>query len=116
MEEIKVGEYVRTKQGKIRQLKSIVAQYYITDRLHINDNNQFKIEDIIKHSPNIIDLIEVGDYVNGERVIDIAQGEIKAIYTENIEQKLALIPKTNKDIKSIVTKQQMEAMEYKVGE
>lgn len=46
MEEIKVGEYVRTREGKI----------YKTNITMINDTG-------IKHSPNIIDLIEEGDYV-----------------------------------------------------
>ena len=37
--EIEVGEYVRTRNGKIRKVKDTVAQYYITDRLNILDNN-----------------------------------------------------------------------------
>lgn len=61
--EIEVGEYVRTRNGKIRKVKDTVAQYYITDRLNILDNNQFEKEDIVKHSKNIIDLIEETDIV-----------------------------------------------------
>ncbi len=63
MDEIKVGEFIKTKNGKIRKVKSTVAQYYITDRLNISDNNQFVREDIVNHSFNIIDLIEIGDVV-----------------------------------------------------
>ena len=69
---IEVGDFVRTRNGKIRKVKSTVAQYYITDRLNISDNNQFEKEDIVKHSKNIIDLIEVGDFVNGYPVRRIA--------------------------------------------
>ena len=70
-EDIEVGDYVRTRNGKIRKVKSTVAQYYITDRLNISDNNQFTKNDIVKHSKNIIDLIEVGDFVNGYRVLEM---------------------------------------------
>lgn len=58
MSEIKVGDYVRTKNGKIRKVKDTVAQYYITDRLNISDNNQFTKENIVKHSKDIKELIE----------------------------------------------------------
>ena len=63
---------------------------------------------------NLIDLIEVGDYVNGHRVIDIAKNQIRALYYEDINQKYALIPMINKDIKSIVTKEQFEAIQYEI--
>ena len=72
---IEIGEYVRTKNGKIRKVKSTVAQYYITDRLNISDNNQFEKEDIVKHSKNIIDLVESGDYVNGKLIHKIDKGQ-----------------------------------------
>lgn len=68
----------------------------------------------IKSSPNIIDLIEVGDYVNGHRVLDIAQAPVRALYLEDNSQKRALIPRLNKEIKSIITKEQFSQMEYKL--
>lgn len=77
MEKIEVGEYVRTKNGKIRTVKSTVAQYYITDRLNISDNNQFTKEDIVKHSKNIIDLIEVKD------IIEINNEKYEVIYDKS---------------------------------
>ena len=55
---IEVGEYVRTKKGKIFQ--------YGKGRAYLGKDNE-----IVKHSKNIIDLIEVGDYVNGYKVISI---------------------------------------------
>ena len=69
-------------------------------------------EEIVKVSHNLIDLIEVGDYVNGGQVrektkdyIRISGGNFIFEYLEN-----------EKDIKSIVTKEQFESMSYKVGE
>jgi len=74
---------------------------------------------IVKHSPNIIDLIQEGDYVNGRLVLQVDYKN------KNV---CLLIPFTDtqantnimwygfEDIKSIVTKEQFAQMEYKVGE
>ena len=70
---------------------------------------------IVKHSPNIIDLIEVGDYVNGSKVIDIAEAPERAVYVEKVTLG-ALEPITNKNIETIVTKEQFEQMKYIVKE
>ena len=117
--EIKVGDYVRTKNGKIRTVKNTVAQYYITDRLNISDNNQFTKEDIVKHSKNIINLVEVGDYVNGYKVISVDYDVIDN-KTECIELDLNNNYQYNfistNQIKTIITKKQFSSMEYKVEE
>lgn len=127
MKEIKVGEYVRTKQGYIAKLEKITDEFmwfdnviYIdyeeTNGLHLTEKygvyNQIK--DIVKYSPKIIDLVGVGDYVNGHLVFDIAQVPTKAIYIEDNQNKMAHIPYTNKDIKTIVTKEQFESIKYEV--
>ena len=56
MEDIKVGEYVRTKNGKIDKVKNndyYMQQYIECEKgLYLRDN-------ITKHSFNLIDLIEV---------------------------------------------------------
>lgn len=59
--------------------------------------------------------MKVGDYVNGSKVLDIAQAPEKAIYTEQ-ENGGALLPIVNNRIESILTKEQFEAMKYKVSE
>lgn len=70
MEEINVGEYVRTNFGICKVTDCVfdadgVPLWYL-------DKPFFLREDIvIKHSFNIIDLIEVGDYVNGKYVFDV---------------------------------------------
>ena len=63
-------------------------------------------KDVIS-SPNIIDLIEVGDYVNGYKVTSKDQ----FLGFGNHDWYM-----TNDEIKSIVTKEQFESMEYKVGD
>ncbi len=111
---IEVGDYIRTKSGKIRKVKTTVAQYYITDRLNISDNNQFTKEDIVKHSKNIIDLIEVGDFVNGNRVVDkyLYAGEKPVLETVGIEYNAYCL--SEGDIREILTKEQYSQNCYTV--
>ena len=125
---MKVGDYVRYKYesciyiGKIKFISEVMSGLDETLQLDI-DNCMEEIlkEDIIKSSPNIIDLLDIGDYVNGQLVKHIA-------YFEGVEQPIKklifadeyhLIPIEvceQNEIKSIVTKEQFESMEYKVGE
>ena len=71
-------------------------------------------DNIIKHSFNIIDLIEVGDYVNGEYTIGVCaykNGNIKFIEVGELLRELE-----NKDIESIVTHEQFNSIKYVIGE
>ena len=112
--DIEVGDYVRTKSGKIKKVKTTVAQYYITDRLNISDNNQFTKEDIVKHSKNIIDLIEVGDFVNGNIVTDkyLFAGEMPVVETSGVETNAKCL--CEKDIQLILTHEQYSQNCYTV--
>ena len=115
---MKIGDYVRTNSGDIgiiincpEQLKKDYGNWLWFET--INEQRPIRNEDIIKSSPNIIYLIEVGDYVNGYPVFNIeffedGKFEIElseTYYVDKVE-----------DIKSIVTKESFESMEYKVGE
>ena len=119
---MKVGDYVRTKQGRIGKISNLTVDYSSELVLCEESYIPFAKHQIIKSSPNIIDLIEVGDYVNGHRVSDIYEnidGQIRMKFGEN---GLVLAHKSNydnyylfeEDIKSIVTKEQFESMEYKI--
>jgi len=109
--EIKVGEYVRTDKGDIEKIKTVVCNDYPITALRgaiiIDDENSSIIElgEILKHSKNIINLIEVGDYVNGELVRE-------PIYNGNtaygVDEGYEMFKKAFGDIKSILTKEQME--------
>ena len=79
---------------------------------------------IVKASYNIIDILEVGDYVNGSEILDFKYEFIEendnftnfAVVTEN-----CYLENTNswiieKNIKSVITHEQIEQMAYKVGE
>ena len=117
--EIKEGMYVRTKQGKIGKIIDINLGQ--EEKRYILDSSSVYIyceEDISKASHNIIDLIEVGDYVNGNRV-DFTNSNNKLSYEDKcigFYDGNGDITLFEKDIKSIVTKEQFESMSYKVGE
>ena len=118
--ELNVGDYVRTKDYGFIKIKSF---YYSEDMIHILDENcneydfSKELVDDFKSSPNIIDLIEVGDYVNEYYVEDITNtGEelvLHIITGSNYFQSPFLY---NEDIKSVLTHEQFETMKYVVGD
>lgn len=107
--EIEVGEYVRTNKGII----------FIYDELFADDlqmqNMSFHNEGkIIKHSFNIIDLIEVGDYVNGFIIEKVSEPSFVNCYKRIIHgRECGYI---NEEIKTIVTKEQFELAGFEVKE
>lgn len=110
--EIEVGEYVRTKEngiiGKIEQIG--VSLFWL------EDESTFKIQEkSYKHSKNIIDLVEAGDYVNGYYVRKIANYNNElCVFDLNTMQ---WTPLTEIDVfYSIVTHEQMQSIEYKLEE
>ena len=109
---LEVGMYVRTKYGisKIDENRRIEYGFMhpVVDIL--------KKEVIIKASHNIIDLVEKNDFVNGHRVIEVDRESLE-LYIENSMYGCGCETiNGDRDIKSIVTKEQMEAMQYKVVE
>lgn len=104
--------YIRTYDGFIRKIK-VVSKENAPLVLCMINNKPYTVNDIKKASHNIIDLIEVGDYVNGREVIDI-------FYNENDEvigiDTRGSVDYVESGIKSIVTKEQFESMEYRLGD
>lgn len=118
---MKLGDYVRTKKGIIGKIKLIDNQTELED-LYLVKRKWYYKEDLIKSSPNIIDLIEVGDLVNGMKVTGIG-GTYHGRKDKAIRCDYCVNKKTGKwtmiyddEIKSIVTKEQFKSMEYKVKE
>ena len=72
MEDIKVGEWVRTKNGKIDKVKN--DDYYMKQYIEC-EKGLYLRENITKHSFNLIDLLEVGDIVNKSEIYEIGQSE-----------------------------------------
>ena len=106
---LNVGDYVRTKDGYIGKAM-IVTEYCV----NIEDKKVVQIGDIVKSSPKIIDLIEDGDYVNNRKIEEIyCCGDYEGLGFNEYEG-YTLLDKIK--IKTIVTKEQFEQMEYKIGD
>ena len=125
--ELKENMYVRTKDGYISQYK-----YYDTTNAYmekllcipLSNGNFANIEDIVKASYNIIDILECGDYVNGSKVM---KTHCKLEYIDDdsdtgvneVDDGLELENGWiyfEYEVETIVTKEQFEKMAYKVGE
>lgn len=108
---LKEGMYVRYKtlSNRIKIAKIIEIDKKLLDL----DNKDCTTEKYIIGEPshNIIDLIEVGDYVNGYLVEDVGNTFLNIATGSNYFQKPTIF---ENDIKSIVTKEQFESMEYKI--
>lgn len=115
MEEIKVGEYVRNHSGIIIKVKKIEKDMETNDVWYYGGGfvGVWKSR-VLKHSPNIIDLIEVGDYVNGCEVLIIKNGIPYIEYSNEFDDYTGYI--TNDIIESIVTKEQFNSIKYVIGE
>ena len=118
---LKVGQFARLKSGYICKIINIndfrepnmkygVEANYLKDVMFIGD------DDILKASHNIIDLIEPEDYVNGVEVIGKEFDNFNEEYLQCGVGDYVICTYEVKDIKSILTKEQMEQMEYKVEE
>lgn len=110
---IEVNDYVRTDKGYIFKVDEEKKNLQIANFLDVEYGK------MIKHSKQLIDLIEIGDYVNGREVKHIAMFEGFPDYPKLIfVDETHLIPDDtceNEGIKTILTKESYMANCYKVG-
>lgn len=117
-DKLKPNMYVRTKDGIIAKVDYIDdntiffdKDLYRTYGDSINFLEKDNLERIAKASFSIIDLIEEEDFVNEEMIVKIKEdkdGKYLVTMNNNVIR--------NQGIESILTKEQMEQMAYKVGE
>ena len=116
-DKIEVEEYVRFNNGEIGKVIDIKEN---PSRIVYSEYGEIGlISDIVKHSKQLIDLIEVGDIVNSCIVVGFGYecvngNKEKSILVEGKYTKVnfALL---NWDIKTILTKESYMANCYKVG-
>lgn len=122
---LEIGMYVRLQNDAENiVIISRIANVFETTILTENDGSiyqgEYTKENVVKASYSIIDILEVGDYVNGSKVIDISiigKDKEKWVWVEQMEDtdnKYGddYVGYNNEQIKSIVTKEQFESMEY----
>lgn len=117
--ELKENMYVKTNDGYISQYK-----YYDTTNMGkllcipLSNGTFANIEDIVKVSYNIIDILEVGDIISFYEDID----NYKKQYAIAIPDLITLdkikdkIENGNIRLIGVLSKEQFEQMTYKVGE
>lgn len=122
MTEIEVGEYVRTKRGYIAKFKQYLENtgtYMFDNVIQDIDGDKYKCisenelkKVMLKHSKNIKDLVQAGDYVNGQEVIEVREQNGKIyLMTGYVPQRYI-----KDDIKLILTKEMYEQNLFKVVE
>ncbi len=109
--ELNVGMYIRSKdKNGVQYIRKIVElpedTRYGSIVVDKDIHNVFWVskKNVLKASFNLIDLIEIGDYVNGKQVIQKYKDWL------DLDDDTADL----KDIKNIVTKEQFEACKYVV--
>ena len=119
--EIKVNEYIRTKRGIIDKAVKILDDYiFLESKFFITEYGEsstfIKKTDVVKHSPNIIDLICQGDYGNGCLVSYITDIDTGMNILCNFDlNEMRWIPLEEIDIwYEVATKEMMESISYKV--
>lgn len=78
----------------------------------------FSRDNIVKHSKNIIDLIEVGDYVNKRLLLQVDyknKNVCLLIPTSDTKANTNIMWYGYEDIKTIWTKEQLRTIEYNIN-
>lgn len=121
-DKIKIGEYVRVNNDNRNCIGIGKVTRLVKESVYVNMNNKynlpvsFQINNIVKHSEQLIDLIEVGDIVEDEyNKYEVAFVKYNKIYCNDYNLDDSLITLREQDIKAILAKEQMEANCYKVG-
>ncbi len=108
--------YGRTIEGYICKLEKVEDGEY----QDFNDiDKHIKTLNIIDCSFNIIDLLKVGDYLNGQKILDV--NYYKDLDVKNKKDGVALVQTSNIDyfdddfplIIEVVTKEQFEKIKYR---
>ena len=110
--DIEIGDYVRSKNGSIGKVTKIEDDKY----LYENKELITFIGNVVNHSKNVIDLIEVGDFLNGYRVLETFKfhNDIYVFTTCKSDFKSICRIWSEEDIETILTKEQYQANCYTV--
>ena len=105
---MEAGDYVRTNDGYINKIKKVNQWNVLVDARDLfGEEINIANNEIVKSSPSIIDLIEVGDYVNGCPVLH---------KENNVLICGLLLWYKEENIENVVTKEQFESIKYDLGE
>ena len=122
---LEVGMYCYNKTNRKLGIGKII-DFQSNNNVNIRYKNSIELASIgnVIASFNIIDILEVGDYVNGLRVEKNKYGELYTSYVYyggDIGKQCEVYTTWLKELKedmiyNVVTREQMEQMAYKVGD
>lgn len=125
MKDIEVNEYVRLARNQgINKIIDIYDKKYELETDIANEWGEFTCileeyqlkDEIINHSKQLIDLIEIGDIVEDKyNKYEVAFVKDDKIYCNDYNLDDSLITLREQDIKTILAREQFEANCYKVG-
>jgi len=117
--EIEVNDYVRCKNGRIAKIKAIENNfiYFDGEIYRQNGTPMFECETcfsdfIVKHSKNIIDLIEIGDILRVFDNLSETEEKVNIFDDEMLKAVKKDIKDNNYKILSILTHEQFSSLEY----
>lgn len=119
--EIEVNEYVRINMDNRNCIGIGRVSRIVNETIYVNMSNKylpvsFQIDKIVKHSKKIIDLIEVGDIVEDQyNKYEVAFIAGNKIYCNDYYDDDSLVVLEEKDLKTILTREQYLDDCYKVG-
>lgn len=118
-DEISVGEYVRTNNHGIKRIDTIWENktinkygYEVGSEWDGKLYSIIKTTDIVKHSKDIKDLLQIGDII----ITNNLCGEITKIDGDTIYLANYMGTCNIEDIESIITKEQIKQMEFRIKE
>ena len=114
---IKVGEYIRCSGSiGIRKVKEVLKDLKTLNVKGVKDEKDLiiRIEFIQKHNKNILKLIEKGDLVNGYIITSEYITPDGTILRDSYERNDRLTKLKVNEVKTILTRGQIEAKEYTV--
>ncbi len=127
---LEVGMYVRTKYcgicdeiaiRKIIKIDKINNNWFYIDKnvcdIYKDYTNKINTVNVEKASFDIIDILEVEDYVNGYKIgyIDDCKGAMREFYYD-YENSNEDVGHWEEEIKSVITHEQIEQISYRIGE
>ena len=106
-DKIEVGEFVRTKKGII----FLATESFINNNKNVPSKYLHLVDETVKHSKNIIDLIEEGDIVE---LVDVLSKEVIYIWDEEMLKAVKQDIEEGQTLKSILTHEQFNQNKYEV--
>lgn len=116
---LEVNDYVRINMDNRNCIGIGRVSRIVNETIYVNMNNKynlpvsFQIDKVVKHSKQLIGVIECGDFVNGMEILHIGDNKLYVEWNNEFEEFTGFLE--NKDIKTILTKESYMANCYKVG-